>query len=170
MSESRIAYFSMEIALHPAMPTYSGGLGMLAGDMLRAAADRELPMVAVTLLHRKGYFYQTLDGSGWQTEDSVEWIVEDFVRELPQRAAVTLEGSTIQLRAWQYDVRGVTGARVPVYLLDSDLLENVDGDRSLTHWLYGGDARYREFPRWNDPSLKLSVSPSDMGTVTPSAA
>src|SRR4029453_18857741 len=77
----RIAYFSMEIALHPAMPTYSGGLGMLAGDMLRAAADRELPMVAVTLLHRKGYFYQTLDSSGWQTEASVEWIVEDFVRE-----------------------------------------------------------------------------------------
>jgi starch phosphorylase len=95
------------------MPTYSGGLGMLAGDMLRAAADRELPMVAVTLLHRKGYFYQTLDGSGWQTEDSVEWIVEDFLRELPHRATVTLEGSTIQLRAWQYDVCGATGARSP---------------------------------------------------------
>ena len=68
MGESRIAYFSMEVALHPAMPTYSGGLGILAGDMLRAAADRELPMVAVTLLHRKGYFYQTLDENGWQTE------------------------------------------------------------------------------------------------------
>jgi starch phosphorylase len=80
VSESRIAYFSMEIALHPAMPTYSGGLGILAGDMLRAAADRELPMLAVTLLHRKGYFYQTLDRSGWQTEDSVEWIVGDFLR------------------------------------------------------------------------------------------
>jgi starch phosphorylase len=80
VSDARIAYFSMEIALHPAMPTYSGGLGILAGDMLRAAADRELPMVAVTLLHRKGYFYQTLDGTGWQTEDSVEWIVEDFLR------------------------------------------------------------------------------------------
>jgi glycogen phosphorylase len=108
VSNARIAYLSMEIALHPAMPTYSGGLGMLAGDMLRAAADRELPMVAVTLLHRKGYFYQTLDRSGWQTEDSVEWVVEDFLRELPHRAAVTLEGSTIQLRAWQYDVRGAT--------------------------------------------------------------
>jgi glycogen phosphorylase len=72
VSESRIACFSMEIALHPAMPTYSGGIGMLAGDMIRAAADRELPMVAVTLLHRKGYFYQTLDGSGWQTEDLLE--------------------------------------------------------------------------------------------------
>ena len=143
MSEAQIAYFSMEIALHPAMPTYSGGLGILAGDMIRAAADRELPMVAVTLLHRKGYFYQTLDSGGWQTEYSVEWIVEDFVRELPERAAVTIEGRSVHLRAWQYDVRGVTGSVVPVYLLDSDLSENSDGDRSLTHWLYGGDAHYR---------------------------
>jgi starch phosphorylase len=143
VSEARIAYFSMEIALHPAMPTYSGGLGMLAGDMLRAAADRELPMVAVTLLHRKGYFYQTLDGRGWQTEDAVEWVVEDFLRELPHRAAVTLEGHTIELRAWQYDVRGATGAMVPVYLLDTDLPDNPDWHRTLTHWLYGGDAHYR---------------------------
>jgi starch phosphorylase len=143
VSEALIGYFSMEIALHPAVPTYSGGLGILAGDMIRAAADRELPMVAVTLLHRKGYFYQTLDSGGWQTENSVEWIVEDFVRELPERAAVTIEGRSVHLRAWQYDVRGVTGAVVPVYLLDSDLSENSDGDRSLTHWLYGGDAHYR---------------------------
>ena len=143
MSEALIAYFSMEIALHPAMPTYSGGLGILAGDMLRAAADRELPMVAVTLLHRKGYFYQTLDRGGLQTEDAVEWVVEDFLEALPQRAAVTIEGRTVHMRAWQYDVRGVTGAVVPVYLLDSDLPENADGDRCLTHWLYGGDAFYR---------------------------
>ena len=85
MSEALIAYFSMEIALHPAMPTYSGGLGILAGDMIRAAADRTLPMVAITLLHRRGYFYQTLDSDGRQTEDSVAWNVEDFLRELPQR-------------------------------------------------------------------------------------
>jgi len=143
VSEALIAYFSMEIALHPAMPTYSGGLGILAGDMLRAAADRELPMVAVTLLHRKGYFYQTLDRGGLQTEDAVEWVVEDFLEALPQRAAVTIEGRTVHMRAWQYDVRGVTGAVVPVYLLDSDLPENADGDRCLTHWLYGGDAFYR---------------------------
>jgi hypothetical protein len=70
-SESRIAYFSMEIALHPAVPTYSGGLGMLAGDMIRAAADRELPMVAVTLLHRKGYFYQTLVFGERETADKL---------------------------------------------------------------------------------------------------
>ena len=143
MSKARIAYFSMEVALHPAMPTYSGGLGILAGDMLRAAADRELPMVAVTLLHREGYFYQTLDADGRQAEDSVRWRVEDFLQELPQRAAVAIEGRTVQLRAWRFDVRGVTGAAVPVYLLDTDLSENAEQDRSLTHWLYGGDARYR---------------------------
>ena len=143
VSGAQIAYFSMEIALHPAMPTYSGGLGILAGDMIRAAADRELPMVAVTLLHRKGYFYQKLDGGGRQTEDSVEWIVEDFLQELPQRAAITIEGRTVYLRAWRYDVRGCTGAVAPVYLLDSELSENGEWDRKLTHWLYGGDAHYR---------------------------
>src|SRR5512133_892484 len=120
MSEALIAYFSMEIAMHPAMPTYSGGLGILAGDMIRAAADRELPMVAVTLLHRRGYFYQRLDGGGRQTEDSVEWVVEDFLQELPQRTAVTIEGRRVHLRAWRYDVRGVTDAVVPVYLLDTN--------------------------------------------------
>jgi glycogen phosphorylase len=142
-NEAQIAYFSMEIALHPAMPTYSGGLGVLAGDMIRAAADRELPMVAITLLHRKGYFYQRLDGGGWQTEDSVEWIVEDFLQELPQRAVVTIEGRTVYLRAWRFDVRGCTDAVVPVYLLDSHLPENGEWDRTLTHWLYGGDSLYR---------------------------
>jgi starch phosphorylase len=143
VNEARIAYFSMEIALHPAIPTYSGGLGILAGDMIRAAADRELPMVAVTLLHRKGYFYQKLDGSGRQTEDAVEWVVEDFLQELPSRAAVKLEGRSVHLRSWLFNVRGCSGAVVPVYLLDSDLSENGEWDRTLTHWLYGGDPHYR---------------------------
>ncbi|MDO8541511.1 MAG: alpha-glucan family phosphorylase [Opitutaceae bacterium] len=143
MHAARIAYFSMEIALHPAIPTYSGGLGILAGDMIRAAADRELPMVAVTLLHHKGYFYQKLDVGGRQTEDAVEWIVEDFLQELPPRPTVTIEGRTVHLRAWCYYVRGCTGAVVPVYLLDSDLPENAGYDRTLTDWLYGGDLLYR---------------------------
>jgi starch phosphorylase len=144
MPEQRlIAYFSMEVALNPAMPTYSGGLGILAGDTIRAAADSELPMVAMTLLHRKGYFYQKLDASGWQTEEPVEWVVEDFLEELPQRAAVTIEGRTVQLRAWQYDVTGESGFVVPVYLLDADVPENAQWDRTLTHSLYGGDAYYR---------------------------
>ena len=68
-----VAYFSMEIALENAMPSYSGGLGVLAGDTVRAAADIRLPMVAVSLLYRKGYFSQRLAEDGTQTEDPVEW-------------------------------------------------------------------------------------------------
>ena len=139
----RIAYFSMEIALDPAMPTYSGGLGILAGDTLRAAASQGLPMVAVTLLHRQGYFRQVLDPNGWQMEEPDAWPLEKFVKELPQRATVQIEGRNVHIRAWQYDVRGTSGKIVPVYLLDTDLPENSDWDRHLTDQLYGGDKWYR---------------------------
>lgn len=138
-----VAYFSMEIALDPAMPTYSGGLGVLAGDTLRAAADRNLPMVAVTLLHRKGYFSQSLDAKGWQTESPSLWDISATLNELPQRASVAIEDRTVKLRAWQFDVTGVSGGRVPVYLLDTDLPENAEWDRRLTDHLYGGDQWYR---------------------------
>jgi glucan phosphorylase len=74
-----IAYFSMEIGLVSGLPTYSGGLGVLAGDTIRAAADLNVPLDAMTLLHRKGYFHQRLDASGWQSEEPVEWVVEDFL-------------------------------------------------------------------------------------------
>ena len=100
-------------------------------------------MVAVTLLYRKGYFYQRLDASGWQTEQPAEWVPEDFLNGLPERAAVTLEGRLVHLRAWRYDLKGATGGLVPVYLLDTDLPENTDWDRTLTDSLYGGDSHYR---------------------------
>jgi len=144
MNEQRkIAYFSMEIALEAKMPTYSGGLGVLAGDTIRSAADLQVPMVAVTLLYRKGYFRQRLDASGWQNEEPAGWSVEQLLEEMPGRAAVTLEGRTVQLRSWRYEVRGSGGSRVPVYLLDADLPENSDWDRTLTDFLYGGDQHYR---------------------------
>ncbi len=144
MSEGRkIAYFSMEIALETGMPTYSGGLGVLAGDTIRAAADLRVPIVAVTLLHRKGYFYQKFDRDGWQREESVEWIVEDYLEEMTPRASVSLEGRTVHLRSWIYEVSGVGGYKVPVYFLDADLPENSEWDRTLTHFLYGGDQHYR---------------------------
>lgn len=141
--ERTVAYFSMEIGVEEGIPTYSGGLGILAGDTIRSAADFGVPMVAVTLLHRKGYFYQTLDQSGWQREEPVEWVVEDFLKEMPQRASVTVEGRNVQIRAWKYDVKGVRGHTIPVYFLDTDLPDNAEGDRTLTHFLYGGDKRYR---------------------------
>ena len=143
MNEKLIAYFSMEIALEAGIPTYSGGLGVLAGDTIRSAADLKVPMVAVTLLHRKGYFYQRLDSSGWQREEPVNWNVKDILEEMPPQTAVTLEGRTIHLRSWRYEVRGEGGFRVPVYFLDTDLPENSEWDRTLTHFLYGGDQHYR---------------------------
>ncbi len=142
-SQKRIAYFSMEIALDAGMPTYSGGLGILAGDTLRAAADLRVPMVAVALLHRKGYFFQRLDAGGWQHEEPAVWPVDDFVEEVPERATVTIEGRTVHVRAWKRDVVGYDGFRIPVFLLDTDLPENSEWDRTLTHFLYGGDLHYR---------------------------
>ena len=140
---TKVAYFSMEIGLDPAMPTYSGGLGILAGDTIRSAADLSIPMVAVTLLHRKGYFYQRLDASGWQREEPTEWAVDDFLQEMPERTAVSIEGRTVQIRAWKYEATGIDGYKVLVYFLDTDLQENFEWDRTLTHFLYGGDQRYR---------------------------
>jgi glycogen phosphorylase len=138
-----IAYFSMEIALADTIPTYSGGLGVLAGDTVRSAADGQLPMVAVTLVHRKGYFRQRLDALGNQTEEDQPWSPQDLLTELPARVAVSIERRTVTLRAWRFDTHGVGGAVVPVYLLDADLPENSPADRGLTDHLYGGDARYR---------------------------
>ncbi len=125
------------------MPSYSGGLGVLAGDTIRAAADLRLPMVAVSLLYRKGFFSQHLAEDGTQTEEPVEWRVEDFLQEEPARVSLPLETRRVELRCWRYSVKGVRGFEVPVYFLDADLPSNQEVDRSLTGQLYGGDAYYR---------------------------
>lgn len=138
-----IAYFSMEIGLDPEIPTYSGGLGILAGDTLRAAADLGIPMVAVTLLHRHGYFRQRLDEHGQQHEEPATWHPEDRLEALPQRIPVSLENRLVHVRVWRYWVQGINGWQIPVYLLDTDLEENNPWDRHLTDYLYGGDAYYR---------------------------
>jgi starch phosphorylase len=138
-----IAYFSMEIALENAMPSYSGGLGVLAGDTIRAAADLRLPMVAVSLLYRGGYFTQRLSEDGSQTEEPVEWRVEDFLEEEPARASLSIESRRVELRCWRYSAKGVRGFEVPIYFLDADLPSNAEADRALTGTLYGGDPYYR---------------------------
>ncbi len=140
---ARIAYFSMEIGLASAIPTYSGGLGVLAGDTLRSAADLGLDMIGVTLLYRRGYFRQRISVGGDQIEYPAEWSPEDFLDRLPTTASVTIESRKVRIACWSYRVRGAGGHEVPVYLLDSDLPENTEGDRALTHYLYGGDERYR---------------------------
>jgi glycogen phosphorylase len=142
ITERKIAYFSMEIALSKSLPTYSGGLGMLAGDTLRSAADMGANLVAVSLVHRRGYFRQHLDAQGQQTESDVPWTPE----ELPsagQTIVLRLQSRAITLRAWRFDVVGVTGHIIPVFLLDSDVEGNDPWDRRLTDHLYGGDTYYR---------------------------
>lgn len=143
MTEPLVAYFSMEIGLEPSIPTYAGGLGVLAGDTIHSAADLDVPMAAVTLLHRGGYFYQRLDAGGWQTEEPVVWSVDDFLEPLDARVTVEIEARPVRVRAWRYRVKGAGGSEVPVYLLDTDLPENAAWDRSLTGVLYGGDQYYR---------------------------
>lgn len=138
-----VAYFSMEIAINPAMPTYSGGLGILAGDTLRAAADMGLRLVAVTLAHRKGFFKQSLDENGVQSEKDQPWNLEDRLTAEEPVATVLAEGRMVAIRAWRYDMVGITGHTIPIYLLDTDLEQNDPRDRELTDHLYGGDGDYR---------------------------
>lgn len=138
-----VAYFSMEIALDTALPTYSGGLGVLAGDTLRAGADLGVAMVGVTLVHRRGYFRQKLDRDGNQTEETSSWNPEQRAERSDARASVTIEGRSVQVRAWRWWIEGMSGFRVPVLLLDTDLPENSEWDRRLTDHLYGGDSHYR---------------------------
>ncbi len=140
---SKVAFFSMEIGVDEAMPTYSGGLGILAGDMLRAAADLGLSMVGMTLLYRKGYFQQRLDDQGNQTENDVAWSPEDHLELMEPRITITIEGRPVIVRAWRFLVKGSNGSAVPVYFLDTNLEENSPWDRSLTDHLYSGDDRMR---------------------------
>jgi starch phosphorylase len=142
-SNASIAYFSMEIALESAIPTYSGGLGVLAGDTVRSAADLGLPMVAITFVHRAGYFRQRLDEHGNQTEEPDRWSPQERLERVDVTAEIEIERRRVTICAWRYRVKGVGGAEVPVYLLDTDVPQNDERDRGLTDSLYGGDPRYR---------------------------
>lgn len=139
----RVAYFSMEVAVDPRMPTYAGGLGVLAGDTLQSCADLGLPVIAVSLVHRAGYFRQRLDPRGNQVEEPSPWRPEDVLHPLGERVEVRVEGRAVIVRAWRHDVTGIAGLVVPLILLDTDLEANAPCDREITHQLYGGDERYR---------------------------
>ncbi|MDA8084108.1 MAG: alpha-glucan family phosphorylase [Nitrospiraceae bacterium] len=141
--EPKIAYFSMEIGVHNDIPTYSGGLGVLAGDTIRSAADLKLPMVAVTILTKKGYFTQDMDDTGWQTEYPAVWDPAAYMQALPYRVVVQVEGRDVVVQAWIYNVQSLTGGSVPVFFLDTDLPANSPADREITASLYGGDLAYR---------------------------
>lgn len=143
LADDRVAYFSMEIALEDRLPTYAGGLGILAGDTLRTASDLALPLVAVTLASRQGHFRQVLDGAGDQTETDDPWDPASCTARLPARIAVEIEGRPVWVGAWLYELAGQGGRPQPVVLLDTDLADNDPADREITARLYGGDARYR---------------------------
>ncbi|MGO9613232.1 MAG: alpha-glucan family phosphorylase [Dissulfurispiraceae bacterium] len=141
--EPQIAYFSMEIGIRSDIKTYSGGLGVLAGDTIKSAADMRLPIVAVTLLTKKGYFMQELDVYGRQTELPDEWDQNKFMILLSERVSVRLENREVKIAPWLYVVKSATGGNIPVIFLDTDLAENSPEDKTITHYLYGGDSEYR---------------------------
>lgn len=143
IQNQRIAYFSMEIGLSADIPTYSGGLGVLAGDTIKSAADLNIPLVAVTLLYRKGYFRQEFDHAGWQHEHDITWAPERYLRLLPHKALISIEQRDVKIQAWLYRVKSHAGGEVPVLFLDTDIPGNDDQDRHLTDRLYGGDNTLR---------------------------
>lgn len=137
------AYFSMEIGIDNRVPTYSGGLGVLAGDTISSAADLRVPLVAFTLLYRKGYFEQRFDETGMQQEAPVSWRVEDHLKPVDPVVSVRVDGRAVSVRSWRYDVVGSSGHTVPIYFLDTLLPQNSPWDQTLTDSLYGGDSHYR---------------------------
>jgi starch phosphorylase len=141
--EPMIAYFSMEIGIQNNIPTYSGGLGVLAGDTIRSGADLKLPMVAVTLVSKKGYFRQELYKKGRQIESADPWDPSQYTTLLPTKISVRIEGRDVAVQAWLYKVRSLTGGIIPVFFLDTDVEGNIPEDREITSYLYGGDLAYR---------------------------
>ncbi|MEP7208022.1 MAG: alpha-glucan family phosphorylase [Casimicrobiaceae bacterium] len=140
-TEDLVAYFCAEFGLHESLPIYSGGLGILAGDHLKAASDLRLPLVAIGLLYRQGYFQQTLDADGNQIAAYNDSTFVDLPIETEHDASgaalevdVPLAGRSVKVRVWRAHVGHVT-----LYLLDTDLPENGERDRGITHRLYGGD-------------------------------
>ncbi len=142
-NKPRVAYLSMEIAFHEDLPTYSGGLGVLAGDSMLSAADLDLPMVGVTLVSRAGYFRQHLDDDGCQSESPETWEPSQYATRLPAKTSIRLQGETVWICAWLYELRGHMNGCIPIILLDTFVEENSADTRALTHHLYGGDTRYR---------------------------
>jgi starch phosphorylase len=140
-----VAYFSAEFGLHESLPIYSGGLGILAGDHLKSASELGMPLVAIGLLYRNGYFQQYLSQDGWQQEAYPELDFYNLAIEQqknpdgsPLRIRVELPDNPVSCNVWKVSV-----GRIPLYLLDTNLLDNSPGDRDITSRLYGGGTELR---------------------------
>ena len=140
-SRRTVAYFSAEFGIHKTLPIYSGGLGVLAGDHVKASSDLAMPLVAVGLLYWHGYFRQVIDPAGWQHEEYPE-LRQEFTGLRPEQAPdgsplivrVPMGDHDVAARVWRADI-----GRIPLYLLDTRLPENTEVDRWITSHLYGGD-------------------------------
>ena len=139
-----VAYFCAEFGVHESLPIYSGGLGILAGDHCKAASDFQLPFIAMGLLYRQGYFVQTIDAEGRQRAEYHDSTFEDLpiepVTKDGAELKVTLDfpSRKIQIKVWQARI-----GHTRLYLLDTDLPDNAERDRHITHRLYGGDRTTR---------------------------
>ena len=135
----KIAYFSMEIGVKSEIPTYSGGLGVLAGDTIRSSADLKIPLVAVTLVSRKGYLKQKITDDGKQIEYPEDWQISEFLDPLPEVVSVKIGERMVRVKAWLFDQQSLTGGVIPVLFLDTDVDGNTPEDREITSFLYGGN-------------------------------
>ena len=145
LASKRIAYFSAEVGLHECLPTYSGGLGVLAGDHLKSASDLGVPLLGVTLLYRQGYFSQYLSNDGWQFEEypvlDLDHLAVQSVTEPdggPLRVWVEMGDHSVACRVWKIAI-----GRVKLYMLDTDCPQNTVEDRPITSRLYAGDQEMR---------------------------
>jgi starch phosphorylase len=139
----RVAYFSMEIAVKNDIPTYSGGLGVLAGDTVRSCADLKIPLVAITLVSHEGYFKQELTEEGQQLESPDKWNPSESMNLLPNEVNVEIADKNVKVKTWIYDYESLTGGVVPVFFLDTNVEGNSLEDREITSFLYGGADEYR---------------------------
>ncbi len=138
-----IAYFSAEIGISSQLPTYSGGLGVLAGDHIKAAADAGLDMCAITLLYKEGYFKQRIDEEGIQSETYPKFDPEPMLEKLPIKFTLRLRERDVWIQVYKYDFHGVNGNAVPIYFMDTDIEENFYDDRIISLRLYSGDKDHR---------------------------
>ena len=133
----------MELGIRSDIPTYSGGLGILAGDVIRSSADLRVPMVAITLVSRKGYLKQKITDTGEQLAFPDEWAPERTLELGPQSVDVAIENRNVKVQTWVYNYKSPIGSAVPIFFLDTDVEGNAPEDRKITDLLYGGDDRNR---------------------------
>ena len=145
MGENQIAYFSAEIGISSNLPTYSGGLGVLAGDHIKSAADLGINMIAISLLYKEGYFKQIIDQEGKQKEVYPKFIPEPLLTQLDQIFSIELNGKEIYIKASIYNHTSINGNKIPIYFLDTDIPENDSETREITLRLYSGDNKHRIF-------------------------